>query len=309
MAVDVHEGLLSAGDVPAPGHVDDLVEVMRACNAVTAKLQRSHDALEAHVVRLEQDLEKKNEQLQRSKHLAALGQMAAGIAHEVRNPLQAIQLYAGMITDDLATLGDGAVPACDVEDARCNANKIASAVHGLDAIVSDVLRFAGDIRPRCADISVASLVTRAVDAQRPLLEAMGARVETAAIPEAWRVRADAELMHQAMINLIRNASEAMEEVASQGRGDRPGPAVRVDAGWGGADIVLRVSDDGPGIPPEVFERIFDPFYTTRSTGTGLGLTIVHRIIDAHGGAIRAVPNEDSRGALFEIRLPVGCMES
>lgn len=307
MTLDVHGSVMPARNAPAPEHLEDLVEAMHVCNAITENLQRSHDVLEAKVVRLQEELASKNRQLQRSKHLAALGQMAAGIAHEVRNPLQAIQLYAGMIADDLNPISTGVVAPDACASARGNAGKIASAVHGLDGIVCDVLRFAGEIRPRRSDVTVSTLVERVLESLRPLLATTGVRVEAKCASDAGRLMVDPDLMHQALVNLVRNAIEAMTEDSSK-CGDRP-PVVRIKVQRRGPDLLLWIADDGPGIPPEALDRIFDPFYTTRSTGTGLGLTIVHRIIDAHGGAIRAVREGAAEGATFEIRLPSGHVES
>lgn len=302
MSVDVDGGVMSALDGSVPGHLDDLVEVMRTCNEVTARLQRSHDTLQSEVVRLKEALARTNAQLERSKRLAALGQMAAGIAHEVRNPLAAIQLYAGMIVDDLVPDGGG---DRDLGTARSNATKIASAVQGLDGIVSDVLRFTRDLRPRRAVLVLRRVVDRAVENQRPVLEAAGVRVDVGDVPEALCVDADAEMLHQALINLLRNAAEALAERTDE---DVTTGHVVLSAARCEQDVRLKIADDGPGIPSDRIEHIFDPFYTSRSTGTGLGLTIVHRIIDAHGGAISAVTGAAGGGAVFEICLPVGRVE-
>ncbi len=260
--------------------MDDLAEIMRAYNQVTADLQRSHESLHAEVARLQQELASSNAALQRSKRLAALGEMAAGIAHEIRNPLAAIHLYARMLVEDLPS----------GSETGQTAGKIADAVRGLNAIVSDVLAFARELRPRPMPLRVIEVFRRAVDAHRPALDAAKVSVRYAMEPEDLLLVADSDLLHQALLNLLRNSVEA------------GATAVALSACVEDGMIMLGVRDNGPGIADEAIDRIFNPFFTTRDTGTGLGLAIVHRIIDAHGGVIR-VSNTADGGASFELLLP------
>lgn len=273
----------------------DLAELMTAFNEVTAKLERTHAQLRGEVRRLNAELRDANEALQRSKRLAALGEMAAGIAHEVRNPLASIGLYAKMLEEDL-----GDRPEC-----LGVASKIAGAVRGLDAVVGDVLTFAREIRPRAVAVDAAELLDRALDA---------CRAETGPVRRVGPVgevplECDAGLVHQALVNVLRNAGEA-NRVAG-------GAVIEVGAEAGMVDpddpdpvpgVVLRVRDEGDGVPPEVIERMFNPFFTTRAAGTGLGLPIVHRIADAHAGRVVVFNNAErgagARGATVELRLPV-----
>ncbi|MEX0655184.1 MAG: ATP-binding protein [Phycisphaeraceae bacterium] len=278
------------------GRSEDLAEIIHAYNAVTEKLQQSHERLQGEVLRLRRELASTNAQLQRSKRLSALGEMAAGIAHEIRNPLAAIQLYAGMVIEDLdADLH----PRPDM--AAENARKIASAVRGLNGIVMDVLSFAREIQPRPQRLTVNDVFARVLDAHSPAIEA--AHVATVCgdnADEPIALDADADLLHQALLNLVRNAVDAMD------RSDRR--VLTLDAREEEDGIVLVVGDTGPGIDSADVDRIFNPFFTTRNTGTGLGLAIVHRIVDAHGGAIvvHNESNDDGQsggGAVFELTLP------
>lgn len=269
------------GDDADP-RLDDLAQIIRAYNDVTDKLQRSHEALRSEVARLQQQLASADAQLQRSRRLAALGEMAAGIAHEIRNPLAAIHLYARTLVEDLP----GGSPLGQT------AGKIAEAVRGLNAIVHDVLAFARELRPRRLPIPVHDLLRRAIEAHRPALDAASVTIRYLIEPDQLTVAGDPDLLHQAMLNLVRNAAEAgANQIGVIGRRD-------------GQAVVLGVRDNGPGIPDEAIDRIFNPFFTTRDTGTGLGLAIVHRIADAHGGAIRVqnLPPPQG-GALFEMVLP------
>ncbi|MBL0921114.1 MAG: hypothetical protein IBJ10_03180 [Phycisphaerales bacterium] len=277
----------------------DLGELLAAFNEVTTRLQATHESLRSEVARLEGELRDANEQLRRSERLAALGEMAAGIAHEVRNPLGSIRLYAEMLQQDLA----------DRPAQRDVARKIGGAVRGLDAVVGDVLTFARPMRPRAEEATVAELFDAALDCCRPEIDRAGASIEREPQREALAIRCDAPLIRQALVNLVRNALEAVEHRAAE----QPAHAGRVWLGAArrrvrGADgrlismTALTVRDNGPGIPEDAMSRIFNPFFTTRAAGTGLGLAIVNRIADAHGGRV-GVSNHPAGGALIELLLP------
>ena len=283
---------------PQPGAMqiepDDLRDLMRLVNETSQRLHATHVNLQSEVSRLQRELAEANAALRRSQALAALGEMAAGIAHEVRNPLGSIQLYVQMLAEDVSDRPEQAELCA----------KISRSVTGLDAVVRDVLNFARDlkIRPQC--VSPQELFARALDACAPLLRE-GIEVTCDSNPIAG-FEADANLMTQALANVVRNAAEAMIEARSPVRLLRL-TAVRrqicCPSGRHELRVVLAVRDSGPGIPPQVRERIFNPFFTTRATGTGLGLAIVHRIVDAHGGHI-AIENPAEGGALFEVCLPL-----
>ena len=276
---------------PAPGSglaPGDLAEVLQAYSAVAERLQTSHETLQNEVARLRRELANKNAQLERSKRLSALGEMAAGIAHEIRNPLAAIQLYAELVQEDLAA-ACGLSPTADLQTPLDNTTKIASAVRGLSAIVVDVLSFARPLEPRVRDIDPQQLFRRVIEAHRPAIDAAAVSVNVDV--DNQPLHADADLLHQALLNLARNAVDAMA--------DRDGPRVLTLACHAGR---LTVADTGTGLDDDTVDRIFNPFFTTRSTGTGLGLAIVHRIVDAHGGSI-TVGRSDTGGATFRLDLP------
>jgi signal transduction histidine kinase len=269
----------------------ELAEIIRAYNEVTERLQKSHEHLQAEVVRLREELASTNAQLQRSKRLSALGEMAAGIAHEIRNPLGAIQLYANLADQDLADEPAG------TDSARQHLQKIANAVRGLNGIVNDVLSFARELEPSAHPIDVKDALDKAIETHRPAIDEAGITIERRDVDRdagQRSLRADAHLLQQALVNLVRNAVDAMAQ--------HGGDALRlfVDAQGDQQGLTLTVADTGPGIADEDVDRIFNPFFTTRNTGTGLGLAIVHRIVDAHGGTV-SVHNDG--GAVFQLALP------
>ncbi|MEL7473196.1 MAG: ATP-binding protein [Planctomycetota bacterium] len=277
------EAALGAGVTPG-----DLAELMSTFNEVTSRLQATHVQLQNEVARLQGELRDANEALHRSKRLAALGEMAAGIAHEIRNPLGSIALDADMLREDLA----------DRPEQFKLAERVGESVGRLNAIVGDVLVFARDLRPRIDACCAGDLFDRAMESCRAELNGVATRVaiDRDGSLDQRCVSGDALLLHQALVNVIRNAVEAMEDAPECNA------AMRFEAHRDRGGDVLRVIDAGPGVGPEVIERMFNPFFTTRATGTGLGLAIVHRILDAHGGSVR-VWNNDGVGATVELRLP------
>ncbi|MGP1310932.1 MAG: sensor histidine kinase [Phycisphaerales bacterium] len=280
----------------------DLAELLTSFNEVTSKLQATHETLRAEVSRLQRELHDANEALRRSERLAALGEMAAGIAHEIRNPLAGIGLYANMLVSDL-----GDRPEC-----KGVAQKIANGVRGLDAIVGDVLTFAKRIEPRLEPCAVGDLLDRVIDVCAPQIDRAGAAIERVDAADAnIECACDHGLMQQALVNVVRNAAEALAEMPESARPATPRIRIAAerrtvrDRDGARPMICLAVADNGPGIPEDVRGRMFNPFFTTRHTGTGLGLAIVHRIVDAHGGSVRVsgAQSGKARGTTIEILLP------
>lgn len=261
----------------------DLAELMAAFNDVTAKLQASHDHLRAEVARLTTELHEANEAVARAQRLAALGEMAAGIAHEIRNPLGGIRLYARMLEEDLVQ-----------QPAQAGlASKITASARAVEQIVHDVLAFAKELRLRLEPIAAQEAMDRAVEAAAGGAGSIEIQRDYGA---ELTVEADAQLLHQVLVNIIQNGVQAMGE-APNVDGHHPRPhrlrvcvreqrvALEGSSKARTRCVLLRVQDDGPGVTPEVAQRMFNPFFTTRASGTGLGLAIVHRIVDAHSGRI------------------------
>jgi signal transduction histidine kinase len=270
---------------PRPRNLEDLQEILQMYNEVTQKLQLSHEKLQSEVVRLTEQLEQKNLELERKKRLAALGEMAAGIAHEIRNPLGGIQLYASTLMTDVADR-----PA-SLELVR----KIASGVKGLNGLVSDMLAFTRDLNLRKQDVCLGDLVSATVDLAAPALLQHNIDVRLDPSLEKTAVCVDAKLLERVLLNLILNAAEAIGDAKTKfGR-------IAISARPLSSKIEIIIEDNGPGIPADVIEHIFDPFFTTKHTGTGLGLAIVNRIVEGHGGTIAAEnKTAPSHGAIFRI---------
>ena len=225
----------------------------------------------------------------RNEKLASLGTLAAGVAHEIRNPLTAINVR-------LHSLKKNLVPqSSEQEDALV----IGHEIQRLDNIVQEFLLFARPADPKLLTISIDSLLARMQSLFGPQFETTSIRLNLESVPDLW-VRVDPHQIEQVLINLIQNAAESMEHgstITLRARGGTSrlhGSIVPV--------VMLEVSDTGSGIPPEVRQRIFDPFFTTKEEGTGLGLAIAARIVEKHGGSLEC-RSEVNRGTTFVTLLP------
>jgi signal transduction histidine kinase len=217
-------------------------------------------------------LEQAQAEARRSERLAALGQLSAGLAHEIRNPLGVIKGSAEMLSQKLNDSDPLAVEL---------AGYISTETNRLSALVTRFLDFA---RPLHADLTpqdVTVVLDRALNDVAQLWKAEPVRVEKSYEPNLPLVGLDEALCEQAFVNIVQNAYDAM--------GASGGGVLRVNVGRSrtGADgVEVRIVDSGPGIPMELREQIFNPFVTTKKTGVGLGLSIVSKIIDGHHGTIR-----------------------
>ena len=292
--VDSNPGPASGVDPVASLDAAELAGLVRSFNDVTARLEATHASLRSEVAGLKAELAEAHARLERSRQLAALGEMAAGIAHEIRNPLGCIALNMEALSEDLAGQDDQ-IELC---------GRVSRAVTRLDAIVGDVLAFARDTRLKPAIQSPVDAIRSAAMNTADLLERAG--IEFQFDPENHcSAEFDAPLLEQAVLNVFRNACEAMVE--HQVASPRLEVEVREEILRNAEDravahVVVSVRDNGPGIPKDVRERMFNPFFTTRGEGTGLGLAIVHRIIDAHGGQV--VVEDADPGAIVALALPV-----
>ncbi len=225
----------------------------------------------------------------RSHRLAALGQMAASIAHEVRSPLGGIELCASLLKE--REEGQGSSLAAE----------ILKAVHRLRSTTSRLLAFAAEPTLASEPLSVAWLLQEVGEMALPLLQKGRWTLEISieeGLPLLW---GDRRLLAQALLNLVANAAEAMPSGGRiQIQAQRLPFASRNGRIQG--EVAIRVRDEGVGIAPEDQEKIFDPFFTTKPGGTGLGLALTHKIVGAHRGFLE-VSSEPGQGSCFTLSLP------
>ena len=220
--------------------------------------------------------------LAQNEKLAALGQLAAAIAHEVRNPLAVIRSSAQNLAESAAQ-DEGATRACSF---------IIAEIDRLARVVNSLLAFARPVRVDARSVAPAELVERALLLAGDDLESHAIRVRRAVSPDLPAIQADPDLLCQVLLGLLSNAV-----VAAGDAGQVDLEARVVDGG-----VELAVGDSGPGVPAELRGRIFDAFFTTRPRGVGLGLAVAREIVTAHGGRID-VGDRPGGGARFAVRLP------
>ena len=227
--------------------------------------------------------------IERQEKLASLGTLAAGVAHEIRNPLTAINVR-------LHSLKRTLVPGSSEHE---DATVIDQEIQRLDRIVRDVLHFARPAEPRPVTITAGSLFSRVRGLLDSQLEKASIRLNLASSPPL-RIRVDPQQIEQVLINLIQNAAESIGRDGTITL--RARSTLMPLAGHATPVVILEVIDTGKGIPLKVQERLFDPFFTTKEAGTGLGLSIAARIVEKHGGALQ-YQTEVDRGTTFGIVLP------
>lgn len=227
-------------------------------------------------------------QLRRGERLAALGQLTAGLAHELRNPLGTIKASADMLERNLP-------PDRDV--AKELAGYISSEVDRTNSLVSRFLDFARPLELKRATADLRRVVKSAIAAAALDAEKHDVRVKDGASDEPVVFPLDAELMERVFFNLVQNAIQA----------SRAGTEVRVETSKNGAEAAVRIIDHGIGIEPDKMETIFNPFVTSKPNGTGLGLAIVAKVVDEHGGKI-SVQSSPGQGTVFTVTLPMRAAE-
>lgn len=227
--------------------------------------------------------------LERQQKLATLGTLAAGIAHEIRNPLTSLKARLYTLEKHLQV-----APA-----ARRDTDIIAAEITRLERIVQDVLSFARPADPRLEIIAAEDVIREVQGLMSPSLENRRLRFVVESSPELL-IRADSGHLKQVLVNLIRNAAEAIEGTGTVTLRTR---AARAELAGGETNVVLlEVADTGRGIPAEVEKRLFDPFFSTKETGTGLGLAIAARIVERLGGLLQ-YRTSPGHGTTFGIVLP------
>ncbi|MCB9851329.1 MAG: sensor histidine kinase [Phycisphaerales bacterium] len=263
----------------------ELGAIINAYNEVTERLKSSHDRLLRETRRLHDEIAEKNRELARKQRLAALGEMAAGVAHEIRNPLAGIQLYASLLMRDL----EGDAKSLGL------AERIDAGVRTLDGIVGDVLAFAGGAEPRRLMVELAPLLSECLDCVEPARRSRNATIHVDEATTDALLEVDGAQVKRALQNLLFNALDAAGEEGCVW-------VFATEANDGDA-LAIHIADNGAGVADELKDRIFNPFFTTKDSGTGLGLAITHRIAEAHGGGIRVIDRVGG-GAEMVLTLPI-----
>jgi two-component system sensor histidine kinase HydH len=274
--------LISGGFVLTYGAIGLLVGRL-----MEARLRARADA--RTIERQLRELERAQRAVVQQEKLAALGRLAAGVAHEVRNPLGVIRASASMVRESFDP-GEDPHRACDF---------ICEEIDRLNSLISGLLSFARPTKLELAVTSIEKLIDRALHLVSDETRKRRITLERSGDASAFELHADPDLLSQVVYDLLLNAAEAVE---ADGR-----IALRVEAD---PDVLrVEVADDGPGVDPSVADQVFEPFVTTKASGTGLGLAMAQRIVETHGGALACLPGRGlgpgGSGACFRIELPRG----
>jgi len=237
-------------------------------------------------------LEEAQTQLVQSEKLAGIGQLAAGIAHELNNPLTGIVGFSQLLLGDQTVKGQHRK---DIETIHTQAQRSR-------VIIRNLLQFSRRERVEGKPVSIEPILRSVIDLTRYEFAEAKLTIVTQFAKSLPAVKAEANQLQQVFLNIVTNARQALEEKRGVGR-------LTIEVGRRGKRVFIRFIDNGPGIPEEIRNKIFDPFFTTKSPGkgTGLGLSICHGILQQHHGSI-SVDSRAGEGATFRIELPVHEME-
>lgn len=217
-----------------------------------------------------------------------LARLLGRLAHEIRNPLSSLDVHFQLLEEDLAQT----TPECG-EKIASRFEIIHGELHRLKSIVNQFLRLAGPSALELEEVNPASVVNHVCELLRPEAALRRIEIQTALRPDVPNCRADSVKLTQALVNLVINAMQAVDKDGT----------IRVRAGMAGELLAFEVCDSGPGIPAEQLASIFDPYFTTKNEGHGLGLWIAQQIATAHQGQISA-RNLPERGAMFTLLIPL-----
>ncbi len=243
-----------------------------------------------HIIRDITDFKALEEQNKRSERLSAMGEMAVELAHEIRNPLGGIELFASLL--------EGELPK-DSDTGRWAGNVLVGS-RSLNNIVSNMLHFANPLAPTFGNVDIHQVIQEILSFMEPIMCQREVQVVNRLHAGNPIIVGDRELLKQMILNLVHNSMQAMPARGSLTVSSRELPPPSGAASSGGLEFSIR--DTGLGIPPENIPRIFDPFFTTNRNGTGLGLSVVHQIVDRHSGII-TVTSEVKQGTTFTVTFP------
>ena len=269
--------------------IELLFATLEDLDRLNGQLLESQRIVEGHARDLEQKVQERTQQLLQTEKLATMGQLLAGVAHELNNPLSVVMGQTSLLQQ---AVGRG--PAAE------RAEKIAKAAERCARIVKNFLALARQRPPERQRVTLNAVIQDAVELLGYHLRVDNVQVELGLAPDLPILWADPHQLHQVVVNLLSNAHHAM-------RASPPPRRLAIEARYDPVDerVVIAVADTGPGIPPEVQGRIFEPFFSTKPVGegTGLGLPLCQGIVESHGGTLR-VESRPGEGATFIIELPV-----
>ena len=256
-----------------------LAAALRQFSEASVKLEERYELLRREAESLRAQLREKDLTIKKAEKLATLGEAAAAIAHEVRNPLGAMKLFVSLLNEDCA----GKPPALELID------QINRSINSLDAVVGNILQFSKQKKLSLGPVNLVALIREQL--ALVIAQSAGGAKSEVRLCETHFIQGNEHALRQVFHNLFLNALQATKQRGTISVQGRPLPEQGIE---------ITVKDDGPGIDAGVIERLFEPFVTTRSEGTGLGLAIVRQILEQHGARISV---RNCGGAEFTIVFP------
>ncbi len=235
-----------------------------------------------------ESVEEIESELELSRRMAAIGRLTSGVGHEVKNPINAIVVHLELLKNKLGTENAPAARHLDVIDAE---------IHRLDRVVQTLVDFSRPVELQLREQDLRQVIGDVLALAAEELSTRNVQLESWMPPNPLVANVDADLLKQAAINVIQNAAQAMPT------GGRLQVVLEEDRKY----AVLRITDEGPGIPPEIREKIFDLYFTTKSEGSGIGLAMTYRILQLHHGSVE-VQSELGRGTEFQLRIPLAATD-
>jgi signal transduction histidine kinase len=280
---------------------NEIGQLYESFNKMAAKLQENdeelrkfNEELESKVKERTLELEEANEQLQvtqlaliRTEKIAAVGQIAAGVTHEIKNPLNSLSINAQMLMKELAD-------KFGMEsDSYESASLIKSEINRINNILEEFIKFAKFPRPQFFVNNINQVIKEVVDLISSGASELGVNINLALQDNIDEFKFDARQLKEVLINLSQNSIKAIHE----------GGDLNINSSGANGNVIIKISDTGEGIPEKNMEKVFTPFFSTKAGGMGLGLPIVQRIIESHGGKI-SCESTVGAGTTFEIILPM-----
>jgi PAS domain S-box-containing protein len=222
-------------------------------------------------------------EIELSHRLAAIGRLTSGVAHEVKNPINAIVVHLEVLREKLRQLDP---------DARRHMDIIGSEIHRLDRVVQTLVDFTRPVELKLADTDLSRIVMEVASLAAPDAERVGVRIASV-VPAPVQVKIDADLVKQALLNVVLNGIQAMPH----------GGTLNLRCGRADGGAQVDVADQGEGIPPEIQDRIYHLYFTTKAKGSGIGLSMTYRVMQLHNGSV-TFESAAGQGTTFHLRLPL-----
>lgn len=278
------QGNFHRGEAPHP-LAKEFAVVQSKLNVLGEQFLGAREAATEKQHSLDQLVERMASQLDVASRFAAISRISGGVAHEIKNPLNAISLHLDLLRARLGAPNEKLGPEIDI---------LSKEVTRLDRVVKTFLDFSRPVEVRFQEVDLASLAREVADLIAP--QARVARIElqfeAPAVIDAMWIRGDADMLKQAMLNLVTNALEAMKN----------GGGLRLSVLRDGNAITLEVADNGPGIPPDMRNKVFQLYFTTKTRGSGIGLAMTYRAVQLHNGTIEFT-SEEGQGTTFRLQFP------